>query len=83
MQRRMSILSSMAPLWFICSAYAQAPAGPPPHFVKEEWKAPSEVVHPVSLESVASSNLELIVYGDGVGGMKPDHGIWIVKHNPP
>lgn len=73
----------LIPLCFSASAFAQAPAGSPPLFFKEEWKAPTDVEHPVSQESVASANLELKLYGDGVGGMKPDHGIWIVKHNPP
>jgi hypothetical protein len=41
------------------SAFAQAPAGSPPLFFKEEWKAPTDVEHPVSQESVAGANLEL------------------------
>src|SRR5580658_9585234 len=73
----------LIPMYLSASAFAQAPAGPPPLFFKEEWKAPSDVEHPVSQESVASANLEIKLYGDGVGGRKPDHGIWIVKHNPP
>src|SRR6266404_3703767 len=64
-------------------AFAQAPAGSLPLFFKEEWKAPTDVEHPVGQDSVANPNLEIKLYGDGVGGMKPDHGIWIVKHNPP
>jgi len=73
----------LIPLCFSASAFAQAPAGQPPLFFKEEWKAPTDVEHPVSQDSVASATLELKLYGDGVGGMKPDHGIWIVKHNLP
>lgn len=65
------------------TALAQAPAGPPPLFLREEWKAPSDVEHPVAQDSLVSSNLEIKLYGDGVGGKAPDHGIWIVKHNPP
>jgi hypothetical protein len=77
------ILVATVPLWLACSAFAQAPAGPLPLFFREEWKAPSDVEHPVAQDSVASPNLEIKLYGDGAGGMKPDHGIWIVKHNPP
>jgi hypothetical protein len=65
------------------TALAQAPAGPPPLFFREEWKAPSDVEHPVAQDSLAGANLEIKLYGDGVGGKAPDHGIWIVKHNPP
>ena len=71
------------PLFTAATAFAQAPAGPPPLFLKEALKAPSDVEHPVAQDSVANPNLLIKLYGDGVGGMKPDHGIWIVKHNPP
>jgi hypothetical protein len=64
-------------------AQAPAPAGAPPLFLREEWKAPTDVEHPVAQDSVASPSLEVKLYGDGVGGKAPDHGIWIVKHNPP
>src|SRR4051794_1275321 len=78
-------VKSMIPLWIACGAFAQQPAAPgrPPLFLREEWKAPSDVEHPVAQDAVASANLELKLYGDGKGGMKPDHGIWIVKHGPP
>src|SRR6185437_1021392 len=71
------------PLCMAASAFAQAPAGGTSLVFKEVWKAPTDVEHPVSQESVANPNLEIKLYGDGVGGKNPDHGIWIVKHNPP
>jgi hypothetical protein len=80
---RSNLLLKTAPLWMACGAFAQAPAGPPPLFFREVWVAPTDVEHPVAQDAVASANLELRLYGDGKGGMKPDHGIWIVKHNPP
>src|ERR1700749_3292316 len=76
-------MNSAIPLWIACSAFAQQPAGGPPLFFKEVWKAPSDVEHPAAQDSVDSPNLELKLYGDAPGGQKPDHGIWIVKHNPP
>ncbi len=65
------------------SAFAQRPAGPPALILKEEWKAPSDVEHPAAQDSLANPSLNLKLYGDGAGGKQPDHGIWIVKHNPP
>lgn len=80
---RRNLAATVVPLWIACSAFAQGPAPQPQLILKEEWKAPSDVEHPVAQDSLASSNLNLKLYGDGQGGMKPDHGIWIVKHNPP
>ncbi len=77
------VLKTFGGLCLAGAAFAQAPAGPPPLFFREEWKAPADVEHPVAQDSLANANLEIKLYGDGVGGMKPDHGIWIVKHNPP
>ncbi|HTA41735.1 MAG TPA: hypothetical protein VK789_04765 [Bryobacteraceae bacterium] len=71
------------PLFIAFTAFAQAPAGQISLVLKEEWKAPSDVEHPVAQDSIANPGLQIKLYGDGVGGMKPDHGIWIVKHNPP
>lgn len=86
MQRRKLLavtVKALGPVWLACSAFAQAPAGPAPLFFKETWVAPTDVEHPADQAAIASSNLELKLYGDGVGGKNPDHGIWIVKHNPP
>jgi hypothetical protein len=84
-KRRLALITtnSAIPLWIACSVFAQQPAGGPPLFFKEVWKAPSDVEHPAAQDSVDSPNLELKLYGDAPGGQKPDHGIWIVKHNPP
>ncbi len=64
------------------SAFAQAPAGSVPLLFKEVWKAPTDVEHPAAQDAVDNPNLQLRLYGDAPGA-KPDHGIWIVKHNPP
>ncbi|MDP9055288.1 MAG: hypothetical protein M3N93_13460 [Acidobacteriota bacterium] len=74
----------MFALCLASAAFAQlSVSGPLPLFFREEWKAPADVEHPVAQDSVAGTALELKLYGAGVGGMKPEHGIWIVKHNPP
>jgi hypothetical protein len=49
-------------------AARREPAGPPrpPLFLREEWKqAPAAQEHPVTVDAVAGSNLELKLYGDG------------------
>jgi hypothetical protein len=84
-RRRLALITiqSAIPLWIACSAFAQEPSGGPPLFFKEVWKTPSDVEHPVAQDSVDNQNLEIKLYGGAPGGVKPDHGIWIVKHNPP
>lgn len=53
------------------SVWAQAPAGARQLVLKEEWKAPADVEHPAAQDSLASSSLNLKLYGGGVGGIKP------------
>jgi hypothetical protein len=79
-KRNAIAVKSLIPICLAAGAFAQ---GPPPLVFKEEWKAPTDVEHPVAQDSLANPNLEIKLYGDGVGGKSPDHGIWIVKHNPP
>jgi hypothetical protein len=81
MQKRYFV--KFAALCLAATALAQGPASQPSLVFREEWKAPADVEHPVAQDSVANPNLEIKLYGDGVGGKSPDHGIWIVKHNPP
>jgi hypothetical protein len=52
--------------------------------LSESWQhIPADVEHPVTQSAVTNPNLELKLYGDGVGGKDPDHGIWIVWHEQP
>jgi hypothetical protein len=59
MKRKFLLIPLLIPTYLTVGARAQAPAGSPPMFFKEEWRAPTDVEHPVSQESVASANLEL------------------------
>lgn len=79
----LAIAKSLIPVWIASSVLAQAPAGQPQLVLKEEWKAPTDVEHPAAQDSLSNSELNLKLYGDGAGGTKPDHGIWVVRHNPP
>ena len=79
----LATVKSLVPVWIACTAFAQAPAGPLPLLFKEEWNAPNDVEHPAAQDSVANPNLRINLYGDGIGGKNPDHGVWVVKHNPP
>jgi hypothetical protein len=82
MQKR-DLLKALGPVCFAVSALAQGGPAQPQLVWREEWKAPSDVEHPVAQDSLSNPSLEIKLYGDGVGGKNPDHGIWIVKHNPP
>ncbi len=86
----------VAPLLAGSVAFAQEPAkekvnaralpqnNRPALVLSEQWQQiPADVEHPVTQAAVTNPNLELKLYGDGVGGTNPDHGVWIVWHEQP